>query len=611
MANLLVYRQPYGKHRREDFETLKFMGEVGIDIVSISSLNTADSLGNQYVDAPLIWPWFDTYNFDSLDAQIEEVFHYHPNAKILCTVDLNTPLWLTRQLGVDSFYSLSEIVHNETWRQHATNYMRAFLKHAEGKYGDRMEGYILACGATLEWLEHHAEQNGRLKDVAFKRYLREKGLGDLPVPNLDDILTTTRGGYIRDPEKEKYVIEWFRFIGQSVADAVIHFTTEARKCIRPEAKIGVFYGSVFDVYNFPQSDFERVYQVAPPDFMIGAACNSIPDIGSTSGFICASKKMQRMGIGYLHECDRITSTTDMKISDFVTIKREGIWNSWRTPVEDVAGFRREISLCLVENFSFWAFNIWGQSYKTPELRAAIREIVPVWKKYSGKSSGSTAQVLVVADMESNYHTCHLNWEYQYALGWGFRRGFMREGIPFDTALTTDLEFIDFGQYRLIVVQNPLCMTPEEEKLFRKKVCGGGRTVVWCMPPGAIHDGKFDPDHAETISGIPASTKELAVKEFADWTSVFVGDPLKFHDDAFSRQLFEMSNPHIYCENAAVRHSKEFLMVHCKEGGVRKITLPEKEGKITEVFSGRVVAENTDTFTDLFETPDTKLYYFGK
>ena len=46
-----------------------------------------------------------------------------------------------------------------------------------------------------------------------------------------------------------------------------------------------------------------------------------------------------------------------------------------------------------------------------------------------------------------------------------------------------------------------------------------------------------------------------------------------------------------------------------EGGERVIHLPFRARKITEIFDGRGVAENTDTFTDSFRSPGTNIYFF--
>ena len=606
---LFAYRLPYGKHRKKDIDTLKFMADAGVDLISISPMNTADSLGNLYSDAPLIWQAENVYDFGSLDAQFEEVLSVHPKARFICTVDLNTPLWFARALSEDSFYSLSNLALNRKWKDATTTYLHHFLEHCESRYGNRVRGYVPACGRTMEWIENNFEKDGLLKGEAFLHYCRENGLGKMEIPTMGDLLHAEHG-YIRDPEKERNIVEWRRFTGKIIADLLIHFIQTIRETVPPHKKIGVFYGFILNIFMGLHSDCERVFDTMPPDFMIGAACNCKQDIGNNSGFNAVTKMLSRRNIGYLHECDRITSTSNLNISDFVSLNRQGIWKPWISSAEDIAGIRREVSMCLIENFSFWAFNIWGQSYQSSELRSAIRNCFEIWKRYRGRSTGSTAQILLVADPESNFRINEHHHAVFHALAWGCRNNIMQCGVPYDTAVWNDLSEMDLSQYRIIFFQNLVWMTSEREKFLFSKICTGNRMIVWCTPPGILYNGKYDRKHVKKICRIPYTENGYAKKVFPDWVSFYVADPLLLNETAFVRMILDQGNLHCYCENAAVRHSKEFLMVHGKEGGEKNIHLPGKVSKIIEVFSGKTIAGKGASFTDHFESPDTKLYYFS-
>ncbi len=607
---IFAYRLPYGKHRKKDLDTLKFMAATGVDLISISPMNTADSLGNPYTDAPLVWRAEDVYDFASLDAQFDEVLSVHPKARFICTVDLNTPLWFARKLSEDSFYSLSNLALNREWKNATTSYLRHFLEHCEAFYGNSIWGYVPACGRTMEWIENDFEKDGLLKGEAFQRYCSENGLGKLQIPTMNSLLHSEHE-FIRDPEKERNIVEWRRFTGKVAADLLIHFIQTIRETVPRNKKIGVFYGFVLNLFMGLHSDCERVFDTMPPDFMIGAACNSKQAIGNNSGFNAVTKMLSRRKIGYLHECDRITSTSNLQITDFVSLNRSGIWTPWASSAEDIAGFRREVSMCLIENFSFWAFNIWGQSYKSPELRAAIKNCFETWKMYRGLSSGSTAQILFVADMESNFWLNEHHHAIFKALAWNCRNNLMECGVPYDTAVWNDLAEIDLSQYRIILFQNLVWMTAEREKVLFSKICKDNRLIVWCGTPGILYNGKYDRNHVEALCGNPYTTQGFAKKVFPDWISFSVADPLLLNDIAFVRHILDQGKLHCYCKDAAVRHSKEFLMIHCKKGGEKQIHLPGPVSKITEVFSGKTMPGNGISFTDQFETPDTKLYYFSK
>ena len=54
-------------------------------------------------------------------------------------------------------------------------------------------------------------------------------------------------------------------------------------------------------------------------------------------------------------------------------------------------------------------------------------------------------------------------------------------------------------------------------------------------------------------------------------------------------------------------SEKLVAIHSKTGGVKKITLPKTAAKVTEAFSGKVVAENAQVFEYDFAEPETALF----
>ena len=150
---------------------------------------------------------------------------------------------------------------------------------------------------------------------------------------------------------------WLRYVNASTADLAIEFITATRSRIREEARIGIFYSHIRNSGIYGQLDCERVLDTAPPDFVIGAACNRPFAIGGNSGYIGVTEMLRRRKINFLFECDRITSDANLKLTDYFTLSG-GIWNGWKNPQEDVAGLKRELGMCMVNRLSF-GFSISG------------------------------------------------------------------------------------------------------------------------------------------------------------------------------------------------------------------------------------------------------------
>ena len=73
---------------------------------------------------------------------------------------------------------------------------------------------------------------------------------------------------------------------------------------------------------------------------------------------------------------------------------------------------------------------------------------------------------------------------------------------------------------------------------------------------------------------------------------------------------EMAGIHFFTGDPDLKvwSSKEFLSAHTRDGGTKTIRLKRRAGRVIELFSGKIIAENTDIFTDDFAAPDTRLYY---
>ena len=143
-----------------------------------------------------------------------------------------------------------------------------------------------------------------------------------------------------------------------------------------------------------------------------------------------------------------------------------------------------------------------------------------------------------------------------------------------------------------------------------KVCRDGRTVVFLHEAGIIRSGRYAEANVERLTGIGIrdSGDVVHIRKRKDWTLVYALDAELLTKEKLYRLAVD-AKVHIYVRNAAFHVSGELLSVHCAEGGEREITLPFRARRVVEIFDGRLVAENTDTFTDSFRSPGTNIYFF--
>jgi hypothetical protein len=605
---VFAYRPPYGKHLFEDMAALATARDAGIDIVCLSPMNTCNSLGDPYSPYPQIWNWLDSYDFTVLEQQINDVLAVNPRARFITVVDLNSPLWLARHLSLDSFYEISNCSLSKEWKKASSDYLSAFLDYCEKHHAERMLAYVLACGRTLEWIEAYNRSANILKSAHYPQWCKQQQHELLPIPRADEIARPANG-WIYDPASEKHVSQWLYYVNYLTADLAIHFIRSARGQIRPEARIGLFYGHIHHLHPSGQMDCERVLKSAAPDFFIGAACNSNPVMGSSSGYICTLKMCQRYGVAYMHECDRITSTGNLQVNEHIALSG-GIWVKTANAAEDCAMIRRETALCLINRFSIWWFNIWGHAYDSAESKAALKNCREVWERYMPLSTGSAAQTLLVFAPENNYHIVASTPNLQH-LAHKFRQELYTYGVPFDTAAWSDLADLDLSQYRLVLFQNPVCLDDQRLAFLRDKVLRDGRVVVWLCPPGSIFNGQYRPDMAEAISGNANNSDRCVISALPDAVSVSCYDSRTLDIEQF-RELAALAKVHLYADKGnAVMASREFLMIHRQDPGQVNVVLPGSAKSISEVFSGRIVAQDSAAFSDAFDGPDTRLYHLAQ
>ena len=194
-------------------------------------------------------------------------------------VDLNSPTWLARSLGMrgdgsfDSFIDLSNCLSSAAWRDATHKYLDDFLTHMEGRYGARVRAYVLACGQTDEWMDYCGERTSRAKNSAFVAWQRGKGLSPEPWPRTVAFDVASFENLVRDPVQERAVLSAQRFEQELIADGIIDFAKSTREKISADKEIGVFFGYILELTDWRavgcgHLDYERVMASEYVDFFI-------------------------------------------------------------------------------------------------------------------------------------------------------------------------------------------------------------------------------------------------------------------------------------------------------------------------------------------------------
>ena len=594
-----------------ELETVRRFGEIGINTVAVFPSNTCNSLGEPYSKYPPNWLWFDTYDFEPVKRQFADLLSANPNAEFLVMLDLNSPLWLTRQLYAvngDSYANLSEAVSIPRWREATGTYCDALVDFLEEHYGSRIRAYIPACGSTDEWMDLCDGGAGKYKSERYRAWCREKGL---PVP--DDVPARSRRGrfgfenVLRDPATDAESIRYWRFTSSLVCDTIREFADRVRKRCGREIELGVFYGYILELGGDWVKKGHLAYQEllasGSIDFLISPGTYEHRKIGDGGGFMVPMGTVRRFGRNYLHECDQRTHCFNPNLSRAVRLE----FQHWQDEAEDIAGMRREMALSLIHHTSLWWFDMWGGYYQSPAVFDNLARMKELWDRYSGDDSPGRAEIALVVDPDGaalvndeaagadRFHRdlCHL---------------LNRVGAPFEAVSFDDL--LEPGaaeKYKFLAFASIFELNEERLRRYRERIAGGGRTILWLYAAG-ISDGiQIQLERNRELAGVPFGTPGLSLTEYDSHRTLYLCRPEELTVPLL-RQAVRDAGVHIWTEEEApVFANARLAAFHTARGGERSLMFPAEVAAVTELFSGRRFELRNHCLAYPFDTPDTVLF----
>jgi len=514
-----------------EFGAMAQFKDAGVDTVCIFAANTDNSLGKPYSKYPPVWRWFGKYDFASLDKQYDDVLAVNSNANFICMIDLNSPVWLQRQLSLqgqsaecESFTMLSCACANPSWRKATGEYLEAVVTHMEKRYGDRVKAYLLACGQTDEWMDYSRGAAGRAKTQAWKAWLQAHGKSDVSVPALERIDRASFENLIRDPATERDVIDYAQFTGDVIADAVLGFAAKSRALIPKQRQIGMFFGYILELTGSRMVwaghlEYERLYASPDIDFFVSPGTYGDRPMGGGSGFMVPNGTRVLNGKGFLHEIDHRTPTYNCVLDEYVSI---GWMVPWKDQPETDAGLKREFSLAVINQTSLWCFDMWGGVFKTPETMSVVAQSKRLWDTYAAMPLKTRAEVALVVDPQSARYLNDQN-PVVSQINQGTRNKLNRMGAPFEVFSFNDLSRVDLAHYKVLVFPGLFEVTQEKAEMLKNYACKNDRTVVFVYAPG-ISDGKtLDVARVKDVTGTAFKTPGVSAAPRDGWKSVYVAD----------------------------------------------------------------------------------------
>lgn len=422
---------------------------------------------------------------------------------------------------------------SEVWREETGAMLRAYLRHIEqSPLKARMLGYQVTSGMTAEW---HYMGSRYLPDYSKPM---EKACGLLPDP--DDRLTTTYG-LLRDPSKEKEVIDFYRCFHEVCADTILYFARIVKEETQRRVLCGSFYTYLLENICIQEAGHlvpEKILNSADIDFipcpytyqhtnikglerwesdMIDEAGNWLGrarGVAGDGGYRILTESLKRSGKLFIVEMDPST---------YLEPKPAGEGGSGHQTVEGTLRIiRRDLGNLFANGVGGWfldfghlvpPFEANKGWYDDEPMIKEIHRFVELGQKRKEFDISSPSQILAVYDAKSFFVTRHWKaeepWEgYGISVSDFFNHWFCnsqartlhRIGAPVDYLYRFDLKPEDAKKYKLILMVNNFFLSEAEVKHIKGIIKDSQTTVVWFYAPGFVSPEKLNLEQMEALTG---------------------------------------------------------------------------------------------------------------
>ena len=516
------------------------------------------------------WLESGAYDWSEFDDVLENLFTINPDAYFLPRVLLDVPEWWkdahpdeliktaipvgtedneryhTTRLNPEGgwhwgIHMKEPSYASDLWLNDMTKMFRAFLKHFEDSpFRSRLIGYQIGGGIYGEW---HYFLSEFMPDSSEPM---RRHLGFVP----DEMQRlSTSFGLLRDPQREKAVIDYCRKFHESNADVLLKFARLAKEETGGRVIIGAFNCYLLEnvwIHDGGHLAPQRILESSDIDFLASPytyQTTNDPDrpdwehdifddagnrlgrargIGGDGGYRVLLDSAQRHGKLFLVELDASTFLQPDPVpgvgEDYEMILAR-IGGEGRETVEGTRQIlRRDLGQVFVNGNGGWLFDFgpllhYGKSwYGDDAITDEVKRFTELGKQRAELDMKNISRIAAVYDAKSYYVTQHWKAEEPFTKGadcvdfftnWHLdsqARAIHRIGAPASFLYRFDIDREDAKRYKLFLMMNLFYLTDREVDSLLSIFENSGATVVWCYAPGFVAEDKLDPAQMERLAG---------------------------------------------------------------------------------------------------------------
>ncbi len=461
----------------------------------------------------------DRYDYSEFDRYFATVLDADPEACFLPHISVTGARWWQEahpeemcqfadgSKGRTSFAS-------ELWRREIGEDLRrliAYLRRAP--YADRILGYMFYNGYTAEWQMWGTWQESR-DDYsqpalrAFRAFLAKRYRTDaeLQAAWRDPQVTLATvempawekrrpGGprVLRDPQTERQAVDFYEFISNMDADALLYIARIVREATEGKALVGTYYGYL-TAHGINQQDSghlaaRRVFDSPDIDFLMSPPNYWYRKPGEACTFMSATDSFRLRGKLWLDESDHRTHLTDPSAG----------YGRADNMHETLGVFWREFAETLTKRAAVSWFDMSGGWFSDPQILATLGQGQRIAAESLPRRQPFTAEIGVFVDPHSFYwmRPTMAN----AALDLHQVVTMPQSGAPWDFCLVDDIADPRLPDYKLYVFLNTFYVDPARREAIHARLARNGATAVFLYAPGYLGPEGESLANMQALTGI--------------------------------------------------------------------------------------------------------------
>lgn len=465
------------------------------------------------------WRKSAPYDAEPVIEEVNGVLDANPDAGVIIRLHLNPPYWWLRDnpdelikyqqpdgsihggtdngeqdrlLRFDADENIRVSFGSEKWKKEAGELLIATLNALQAcDAGDRIIGIQVAYGLYGEWHNFGVDVSAPMKRK-FKAYLRKKYGSDenLQVAWNDESVTLETAeycphfaqkaddGFFRDPQKSMKIIDAQKCAQIVTAQNIVYFCKLVKESWKRHILAGAFYGYYLGAtgitgtntgHLMPQIIFENKKYV---DFICGPfpyykQNRSAYGVPLQRGLL---ESCRLNGVLWLTEMDQHPEGTEWKaggLDEFYDETHSLLFRNTFQPLLSGMGYWYYDHRIIPQFIDPKSSNTSAGSiyrkvgwWDTPELMDDIGKIYDIATKYCLDGYKPSGDVLMVLDTDSHFYKKYNEAEYEFFDAW------MRTGVAIEYIYLSDLNKVDFGRYKCIILANAYKLDKSQREVVK-------------------------------------------------------------------------------------------------------------------------------------------------